>query len=465
MFQAKGFPYRLADLFGDEAAAQAYADGCYVTLRLRSDMYHRFHAPHDGRIEQVTHHRGDTWNVNPIALKRVERLYCRNERATIRLRLDAGGHVLTLVPVAAILVASLRLHCIDLRLHLGYRGPQHIDCDARVVKGQELGWFEHGSTIIVFAPPGFTLCPGIEPGATVRMGQRLMHLPDLQRTATLHEAVTRWLQHPPASPLEAAMAHIDLIYFNAGGGHRAAAEALREVMVGEGSPWQVRLLNLFELLDPQDRFRRITGMPPEAYYNRRLARGWTLGMAQELKLLQAAIRLAHPRLVQRLQQHWQRSPPDLAVSLVPNFNLALSHSLQAVRPGLPFVTVLTDLADLPPHFWVERGAGQHVVCGTERALQQARAMGVDARHLHRASGMILRPSFYRNSVEPRAGRAARTRPGRAHAHRRGAVRRPGLERDARHRRAPERRAADPDVRPQPRPGRTGCARSRPRRRG
>jgi len=178
VFQAKGFPYRLADLFGDAAAAAPYADGCYVTLRLRSDMYHRFHAPHDGRIERVTHHSGDTWNVNPIALKRIERLYCRNERATLRLRLDAGGHLLTLVPVAAILVASLRLHCVDLRLHLGYRGPKHIDCDAPVAKGQELGWFEHGSTIIVFAPRGFALCPGIESGAAVRMGQPLMRLPD-----------------------------------------------------------------------------------------------------------------------------------------------------------------------------------------------------------------------------------------------------------------------------------------------
>jgi phosphatidylserine decarboxylase len=178
VFQAKGFPYRLADLFGDETAAEPYRDGCYATLRLRSDMYHRFHAPHDGRIERVTHHSGDTWNVNPIALKRIERLYCRNERATIRLRLDAGGHVLTLVPVAAILVASLRLHAIDARLHLGWRGPQRIDCDARVAKGQELGWFEHGSTIIVFAPRGFSLCPGIETGAMLRMGQRLMQLPD-----------------------------------------------------------------------------------------------------------------------------------------------------------------------------------------------------------------------------------------------------------------------------------------------
>jgi len=188
------------------------------------------------------------------------------------------------------------------------------------------------------------------------------------------------------------MPHVDLIYFNAGGGHRAAAEALREVMEGEGSPWRVRLLNLFELLDPQDRFRRVTGMPPEDLYNRRLARGWTLGMAQELKLLQAAIRLAHPHLVQRLQRHWQRAAPDLAVSLVPNFNLAIS---QGLPPSTPFVTVLTDLADHPPHFWVERGAGQHVVCGTDRALQQARELGVDQQHLHRSSGMILRPAFYR----------------------------------------------------------------------
>lgn len=113
------------------------------------------------------------------------------------------------------------------------------------------------------------------------------------------------------------MPHIDLIYFNAGGGHRVAAEALREVMIGDGSPWRVRLLNLFEVLDPKDRFRRLTGMPPEALYNGRLARGWTLGMAQELKLLQAAIRLAQPQLVQRLQRHWQRAAPELAVSLVP----------------------------------------------------------------------------------------------------------------------------------------------------
>ncbi len=177
VFQAKGFPYRLADLLGSEAAAERYRDGCYATLRLRSSMYHRFHAPHDGRAEHVRYISGDTWNVNPIALARVERLFCRNERAAIRYRLDRGGHVLTLVPVAAILVASIRLHFLDTLLHLKYRGANELPCDAAFAKGAEMGWFQHGSTIIVFAPRGFALAAGIEPGCGIRMGQRLMHLP------------------------------------------------------------------------------------------------------------------------------------------------------------------------------------------------------------------------------------------------------------------------------------------------
>lgn len=191
------------------------------------------------------------------------------------------------------------------------------------------------------------------------------------------------------------MIDIDLIYFNAGGGHRAAAEALREVMQVEGSSWRVRMLNLFELLDPSRRLSRLMGMPPEELYNRRLARGWTFGMAQELKLLQATIRLAHPQLVRRLQQHWDTAPPAIAVSLVPNFNLAMAQALRAVDRRIPFVTVMTDLADYPPHFWIEPGAKQHLICGTDRALQQARALGLDDKQVHRSSGMILRPGFYR----------------------------------------------------------------------
>jgi len=177
LIQAKGFAYRLQDLLHEPQLVAAYANGTYATLRLTSAMYHRFHAPHDCTIEQVTYVSGDTWNVNPIALKRIERLYCRNERAVLRTRLAAGGHQITLVPVAAILVASIRLHCADVLLHLKYRGPQHIACDVRVAKGQEMGWFEHGSTIIVFAPPGFERCAAVEAGARLRMGEALMHLP------------------------------------------------------------------------------------------------------------------------------------------------------------------------------------------------------------------------------------------------------------------------------------------------
>ncbi len=176
VYQAKGFPYSMRELFG-RADTTAYEGGSYVTLRLTSAMYHRFHAPADATVEHVSYLSGDTWNVNPIALRRVQALFCRNERAVIRLRLDEGGHVLTLVPVAAILVASIRLHCLDVLLHLRWPGPTEMPCRARVRKGEELGWFEHGSTIVVFAPPGFALAEGVSPGRRIRMGEALMAMP------------------------------------------------------------------------------------------------------------------------------------------------------------------------------------------------------------------------------------------------------------------------------------------------
>jgi phosphatidylserine decarboxylase len=177
LFQAKGMPYSIVDLFGPTQDASALEGGCYATLRLTSAMYHRFHAPHDATLERVSYLSGDTWNVNPVALARVQRLFCRNERAVLRLRLDAGGHEIALVPVAAVLVASIRLHALDVLLHLGHEGPHEWSCNARCAKGQVLGWFEHGSTILVFAPRGFALADGIQPGARLRMGQPLMRVP------------------------------------------------------------------------------------------------------------------------------------------------------------------------------------------------------------------------------------------------------------------------------------------------
>jgi len=180
VLQAKGYPYRLMDLLGDAQLVRYYRGGEYVTLRLTSGMYHRFHAPADCRVEQVNYISGDTWNVNPIALKRVESLFCKNERAVIRCRLPESGMVMTLVPVAAILVASMRLRFLDVRLHLRYRGPNLIACDAALRRGEEMGWFEHGSTIIVFAPRGVRLSESVREGERIKMGQRLLRIDGIE---------------------------------------------------------------------------------------------------------------------------------------------------------------------------------------------------------------------------------------------------------------------------------------------
>jgi phosphatidylserine decarboxylase len=177
VYQIKGFPYALEDLLCEPELADVHRNGRYATLRLTSDMYHRFHAPHDCRVERVTYISGDTWNVNPIALRRVEQLFCKNERAVLRMRLSAGGHQVTLVPVAAVLVASIRLNFLDVALSLKYRGPNVIPCAATFQKGEEMGWFQHGSTIIVFVPDGFSLCDTVREGVQIRVGEPLMRLP------------------------------------------------------------------------------------------------------------------------------------------------------------------------------------------------------------------------------------------------------------------------------------------------
>lgn len=177
LIQAKGFPYTLIDLLGETALVERYRDGSYVTLRLTSSMYHRFHSPGDGTVRQVNYISGDTWNVNPIALKRVEKLFCKNERVAIEMTMAGSGEPVMLVAVAAILVASIRLHFLDVLLHIRYRGPNVIACQARLAKGEEMGWFQHGSTIIVFAPAGYRLCDGIAAGTRMRMGQRLLQAP------------------------------------------------------------------------------------------------------------------------------------------------------------------------------------------------------------------------------------------------------------------------------------------------
>jgi UDP-N-acetylglucosamine:LPS N-acetylglucosamine transferase len=192
---------------------------------------------------------------------------------------------------------------------------------------------------------------------------------------------------------------IDFIYFDAGGGHRSAAMALKSVIDSQnrataGEPWEVRLVNLQEVLDSLDIFRKITGLRLEDVYNKMLVKGWTLGSAQGLQFMHGVIRLYHEPAVRLLTAHWKDTQPDLVVSLVPNFNRAMYQSLRAALPAVPYVTILTDFADYPPHFWMEAGQEQYFVCGTEKAVQQARSLGYTDDRIYSASGMILRPRFY-----------------------------------------------------------------------
>jgi hypothetical protein len=186
---------------------------------------------------------------------------------------------------------------------------------------------------------------------------------------------------------------IDFIYFDAGGGHRSAATALNSVIEQQGRPWEIRMVNLQEVLDPLDVFRKVTGIRLQDIYNLMLAKGWTLGMAQGMRFMHAVIRLYHAPAVRLLTRYWEDAKPGMVVSLVPNFNRALRESLRAALPSVPFVTILTDLADYPPHFWLEPQP-QFVICGSDKAVEQAHAMGHAPDRVFQTSGMILRPRFY-----------------------------------------------------------------------
>ena len=197
------------------------------------------------------------------------------------------------------------------------------------------------------------------------------------------------------------MKKIDFLFFDAGGGHRAAATALQSVITEQQRPWDVRLVNAQELLDPLDVFRKVTGIRLEDLYNRALAKGWTLGSPQLLQAIHVVIKMYHRPAVRLLQKYWSESKPDMVVSLVPNLNRALRESLRNALPSVPYVSILTDFADYPPHFWLERQE-QFAICGTDKAVEQARALDYPENRIFRASGMILRPNFYKPVTVDRA---------------------------------------------------------------
>jgi hypothetical protein len=198
---------------------------------------------------------------------------------------------------------------------------------------------------------------------------------------------------------------VDVIYFDAGGGHRAAATAFELICAQQQRPWDVRLVHLKDILDPIDVFRKVARIDLQEIYNLMLRKGWTLGSTQGLVFMHAVIRLMHGSAVRLLREYWKADPPQLALSVIPNFNRALFEAYQSTAPGRPFVTLLTDLADYPPHFWIE-SQPQYFICGTPKAVEQAHALGHPASRVFLTSGMILHPRFYEPlDLDRRAERA------------------------------------------------------------
>ncbi len=196
------------------------------------------------------------------------------------------------------------------------------------------------------------------------------------------------------------MEQIEFVYFDAGGGHRAAAMALEMAIRKQERNWEVCLLNLQELLDDLDILKKYFNIRIQDFYNRMLSTGWTLGSPQLMRVLQFAIRAYHQPTVKLLEEHWRKTQPNMVVSFVPHFNRALGESFRRVFPERPFVTILTDIADYPPHFWIERQK-QYLICGSERAVAQALSYDHPEERIFQASGMILHPRFYEPPTENR----------------------------------------------------------------
>ena len=190
------------------------------------------------------------------------------------------------------------------------------------------------------------------------------------------------------------MKKIQILFHDAGGGHRNAAVALQTIILQQQRPWQVELVQFQDLTDHLDVLRKLTGIRIQEQYNILLRNGWTLGATQLLRVLQATIHLFHGPMVKLLARHFQKQPADLMVSVIPHFNREIAEAWTACYPGRPFVTIITDLADFPPHFWIEPVKEQYVICGTVRAVEQARQIGKDPSQIFATSGMILRPDFY-----------------------------------------------------------------------
>ena len=179
VFQAKGIDYSLGDLLAtDLAEADHYRDGSFATIYLAPYNYHRVHAPLAGELVAARYVPGDLFSVNEATVSRIDGLFRRNERLIMHFRTDFGPAVL--IFVGALNVGSIstpwsgeirprKTGVVDILDLSGY--PTTVD------KGDLLGWFNMGSTVIMLLPGG--VCEwddDLEPGETLRMGVEIGEL-------------------------------------------------------------------------------------------------------------------------------------------------------------------------------------------------------------------------------------------------------------------------------------------------
>src|SRR5438270_14089438 len=180
------------------------------------------------------------------------------------------------------------------------------------------------------------------------------------------------------------MRKLRIVFFDAGGGHRNAANAIKTAMEQQERPCLVEFLNLQDLLDSIYPLQKLAKIRLQDGYNLLLRKGWTRFTPQMLTMLHGAIRLWHRPVVRALEKYWKENPADVVLSVIPNFNRALAESIRHAMRDSRFVTLITDFADYPPHFWIERES-QYVICGTERAVAQATSLGLRHEQIFQTS--------------------------------------------------------------------------------
>jgi phosphatidylserine decarboxylase len=172
--QAKGVSYPVSELLGEASAALPFADGgTFATLYLSPRDYHRVHAPLGGSVVGWRYLPGELWPVNPTSVRSVPGLFTLNERLVTWLDTPAGR--CAVVMVGATCVGRIRAAYDDVLAETGRpAGERSFDPPLAVVKGDELGRFEMGSTVVVlFASGRVAWDASLRPGERVTMGRRI----------------------------------------------------------------------------------------------------------------------------------------------------------------------------------------------------------------------------------------------------------------------------------------------------